>query len=160
MKIEIKNTKGEVIFSHECEENTVKKTVVIELAGTIGSPFEFLSKRYDQTNQINQKRCHVIVNRSEMKTAEEKAKAYAKKRIVLENRNKFSDEANLRAAEYFAYKAYSAGYSEAMRWRDPKKELPKNKFNPDDYECLAGVCPDLSDDNHCETCILKRLKEL
>ena len=27
MKIEIKNVKGEVIFSHECEENTVRKTV-------------------------------------------------------------------------------------------------------------------------------------
>ena len=27
MKIEIKNVKGEVIFSHECEENTVRKVV-------------------------------------------------------------------------------------------------------------------------------------
>ena len=34
----------------------------------------------------------------------------------------------------------------------------ENKFNPDDYECLAGVCPDLSDEEHCETCTLKRLK--
>lgn len=40
------------------------------------------------------------------------------------------------------------------------KDLPENKFNPDDYECLAGVCPDLSDEEHCETCTLKRLKEL
>lgn len=89
-----------------------------------------------------------------MKTAEEKARAYAKKRILLENRDKFSDEANLRAAEYYAYKAYLAGYNQKA------KDLSENKFNPDDYECLAGVCPDLSDDNHCETCTLKRLKEL
>ena len=59
-------------------------------------------------------------------TVEEKAKAYAKKRIVLENRDKFSDEANLRAAEYYAYKAYLAGYAEAMRWRDPKVEQPES----------------------------------
>ena len=61
-----------------------------------------------------------------MKT-EDKAKAYAKKRIVLENRNKFSDEANLMAAEYYAYKAYLAGYEEAMLWRDPKVEPPTNQ---------------------------------
>lgn len=36
----------------------------------------------------------------------------------------------------------------------------KNDFNPDDYKCLAGVCPDLSDEKHCKTCTLKRLKEL
>ncbi|KAF5072867.1 hypothetical protein DSECCO2_197550 [anaerobic digester metagenome] len=40
------------------------------------------------------------------------------------------------------------------------KDLSENKFNPDDYECLAGVCPDLSDEEHCETCTLKRLKNL
>ena len=61
-----------------------------------------------------------------MKTVEEKAREYAKKRIILENRDKFSDEANLRAAEYYAYKAYLAGYAEATRWRDPKVELPEN----------------------------------
>ena len=60
-------------------------------------------------------------------TAEDKAKAYAKKRIVLENRDKFSDEANLRAAEYYAYKAYLAGYNQGA------KDLSENKFNPDDY---------------------------
>lgn len=87
-------------------------------------------------------------------TAEEKARAYAKKRILLENRDKFSDEVNLRAAEYYAYKAYLAGYNQKA------KDLSENKFNPDDYECLAGVCPDLSDENHCETCTLKKLKKL
>jgi hypothetical protein len=34
------------------------------------------------------------------------------------------------------------------------------RFNPDDYECLAGVCPDLSDEEHCENCSLKRLKKM
>ena len=47
-----------------------------------------------------------------MKTTEE-AKKYAKKIIVLENRDSFSNEANLRTAEYWAYKAYLAGYNEA-----------------------------------------------
>ena len=39
-------------------------------------------------------------------------------------------------------------------------EYNARRFNPEDYECLAGVCPDLSDEDHCETCTLKRLKEL
>jgi len=71
-KLQINLTEGipkaEVILRevHEVNELPVKKPVVIELAGTIGSPFEFLSKRYDQPNQINQKRCHVIVNRSDI----------------------------------------------------------------------------------------------
>ena len=52
--------------------------------------------------------------------------------------------------------------SEEMKTEPTKalKDLSENKFNPDDYECLAGVCPDLSDEEHCETCTLKRLKEL
>ena len=58
-------------------------------------------------------------------TVEEKARVYAKKLVVLENKDKFSDEANLRAAEYYAYKSHLAGYAEAMRWRDPEKELPE-----------------------------------
>lgn len=40
------------------------------------------------------------------------------------------------------------------------KYLSENKFNPDNYECFAGVCPDLSDEEHCKTCTLKRLKNL
>ena len=50
-----------------------------------------------------------------------------------------------------SFQGFIAGYAEAI------KDLSENKFNPDDYECLAGVCPDLSDENHCETCTLKRL---
>jgi len=64
------------------------------------------------------------------------------------------------------------GYMQFQIWRavreingerdsqDWAKDLSENKFNPDDYECLAGVCPDLSDEDHCETCTLKRLKKL
>ena len=48
-----------------------------------------------------------------MGTVGEKAKKYAKKIIVLENRDSFSNEANLRTAEYWVYKAYLAGYKEA-----------------------------------------------
>lgn len=56
----------------------------------------------------------------------DKAKKYAKKIIVPENRDSFSNEANLRTAEYWVYKAYLAGYNEAMRWRDPKEEFPND----------------------------------
>ena len=44
------------------------------------------------------------------------------------------------------------------RYNQEVKDLSEKKFNPDDYECLAGVCPDLSDEDHCETCTLKKLK--
>ena len=55
---------------------------------------------------------------------EEKAKKYAKKTIVLENRDSFSNEANLRAAEYWVYKAYLAGYKEGQE--NPKiKQLKR-----------------------------------
>lgn len=33
----------------------------------------------------------------------------------------------------------------------------ENIFNPDDYECIAGVCPFL-DHPRCESCTLKRLR--
>ena len=71
-----------------------------------------------------------------MKTAEKKAKAYAKKMIVLENRDKFSDEANLRAAEYYAYKTYLAGYAEAFRQFSEIDELKKDFL--DHIEMMRG----------------------
>ena len=37
------------------------------------------------------------------------------------------------------------------------KPIVTEKFNPNDYECTAGVCPCL-DDPKCETCSLKRKK--
>lgn len=43
-----------------------KPPVKINLSGVIGSPVEFLTHRRDQEDQINQKRCHVIVNREDI----------------------------------------------------------------------------------------------
>lgn len=43
-----------------------KPPVKIDLTGTIGSPVEFLSKRILEENQIDPKRCHVLVNREDL----------------------------------------------------------------------------------------------
>ena len=61
-------TKGELIIREvkEVNELKVKEPVKIKLSGTIGAPFEFLLKRMDQIDQINQKRCHIVVNREEI----------------------------------------------------------------------------------------------
>lgn len=48
-----------------------------------------------------------------MKTAEERAEKYA---------NKKYQDSNEWVACYFGY---MGGYAEAMRWRDPKEELPE-----------------------------------
>lgn len=55
-----------------------------------------------------------------MKTVEEKAMASADEYKITgeQNRTMFSS-------------GYLAGYNEAMRWRDPKEELPE--FNKNDY---------------------------
>ncbi len=60
--------KAEVIVRELKEENAlqVKAPVKVDLTGVIGSPFEFLTKRLDQEDQINQKRCHILVNRQEL----------------------------------------------------------------------------------------------
>lgn len=85
-----------------------------------------------------------------MKTAEE-AKKYAKKIIVLENRDKFSNEADLRTAEYWAYKAYLAGYNEAMRWRDPVNDPPKcNDLMQIKYGDIFSNIIDYSHDRYLE----------
>lgn len=60
-----------------------------------------------------------------MKTIQEKAKRFAKQRVILDNRKRYGDESSLRSAEYDSYKSYVAGFKEAMRWRDPKEELPE-----------------------------------
>lgn len=43
----------------------ILKPVVINISGTIGSVAEFLSKRVG-TEQINEKRCHILVNREDI----------------------------------------------------------------------------------------------
>jgi len=60
--------KAEVIIREvkEVNELKVKEPLKIGLSGTIGAPFEFLKKRMDQIDQINQKRCHIIVDREEI----------------------------------------------------------------------------------------------
>lgn len=47
-------------------ELPVKPPVKVKIDGTIGAPFEFLLKRFDQPDQINQKRCHIIVDREDI----------------------------------------------------------------------------------------------
>ena len=43
-----------------------KPPVKIDLAGVIGAPVEFLSKRVSAADQINPKRCHVLVDREKV----------------------------------------------------------------------------------------------
>lgn len=61
-------TKGELIIREvkEVNELKVKEPIKIGLSGTIGAPAEFLLKRMDQADQINQKRCHIIVDREDI----------------------------------------------------------------------------------------------
>lgn len=61
-------TKAEIIVRevNKVNELEVKPPVKLKLKGTIGSVYEFLSKRADQQEQINQKRCHIIVNREDI----------------------------------------------------------------------------------------------
>jgi len=43
-----------------------KAPVKINLSGVIGTPVEFLTKRLSEADQINPKRCHVVVNRERL----------------------------------------------------------------------------------------------
>lgn len=43
-----------------------KAPIKVDLSGIIGAPFEFLSKRISEGNQINQKRCHILIDREEV----------------------------------------------------------------------------------------------
>ena len=64
-----------------------------------------------------------------MKTIQEKAKRFAKQRVILDNRKRYGDESSLRSAEYDSYKSYVAGFKEAMRWRDPINEPPERNVS-------------------------------
>ena len=48
-------------------ELEVKAPIKIDISGTIGAPVEFLLRRLDQFDQVNQKRCHVLVDREASK---------------------------------------------------------------------------------------------
>ena len=60
--------KAELIIREVSSVNElpVKAPVKIFIIGTIGSVTEFLKQRMDQTDQINQKRCHILVNREKI----------------------------------------------------------------------------------------------
>jgi hypothetical protein len=61
-------SKAEIIVREVSEVNelAVKPPVKLKLEGVISSVQEFLSKRKDQEYQINQKRCHILVNREKI----------------------------------------------------------------------------------------------
>jgi hypothetical protein len=61
-------TKGELIIRevNEVNELEIKPPVKLNLEGVIGSVAEFLSRRTDQPEQINQKRCHILVDREDI----------------------------------------------------------------------------------------------
>lgn len=61
-------TKAELVVREVSEVNEleVKAPIRVDLSGTIGAPLEFLTKRLSEEDQINQKRCHVLVNRENL----------------------------------------------------------------------------------------------
>jgi hypothetical protein len=60
--------KAEIIIREVNEVNELKvlAPIQITLDGVIESPVEFLLKRLDQKDQINQKKCHVIVSKENL----------------------------------------------------------------------------------------------
>src|SRR5512145_3203724 len=75
----MQNEKLQITFSEGCEKgeiiirevDSVNELPVIEpirlaIIGTINSVSEFLSKRISESDQINQKRCHILVDRQLM----------------------------------------------------------------------------------------------
>lgn len=61
-------TQAEVIVREGSAKKELepKAPVKINLSGVIGAPAEFLAKRITESDQINPKRCHVIVNREKL----------------------------------------------------------------------------------------------
>ncbi len=60
--------KAELIIREVSKVNEleIKAPLRLGIEGVIGSVSEFLSKRNDQADQINQKRCHILVNREKI----------------------------------------------------------------------------------------------
>ncbi len=60
--------KTEVIIREVSSVNElqVKAPLKLKISGTIGAVSEFLNKRFDQLEQVNQKRCHIIVDREKI----------------------------------------------------------------------------------------------
>jgi hypothetical protein len=61
-------TKGELIIREVSKVNEleVKAPVKLLLVGMLSAIVEFLTQRKDQPEQINQKRCHILVNREDI----------------------------------------------------------------------------------------------
>lgn len=61
-------SKAEIVIREveKVNELDVKAPLKLNIKGVIGSVSEFLSKRKDQEDQINQKRCHILVNREKI----------------------------------------------------------------------------------------------
>jgi len=60
--------KGELVIREVTTVNEleIKAPLKLNIDGVIGSVSEFLSKRKDQSDQINEKRCHILVNREKI----------------------------------------------------------------------------------------------
>lgn len=60
--------KAELVIREVAKVNEleVKAPLKIGITGTIGAPVEFLKKRFDQPDQIDPKKCHVLVNREKI----------------------------------------------------------------------------------------------
>lgn len=60
--------KAEIILREVAKVNEldVKAPVKLAITGTLNSVVEFLKRRNDQKDQINQKRCHILVDREEI----------------------------------------------------------------------------------------------
>lgn len=43
-----------------------KEPIAVELRGTLDAPLRWLEKRVSETEQINQKKCHILVNRDQL----------------------------------------------------------------------------------------------
>lgn len=73
----------------------ILKSVSLNISGTIESVSEFLSKRMDQPDQINQKRCFILVNREDitiiLTTNENDAYQIGKVSAKLETHPKFEE---------------------------------------------------------------------
>ena len=61
-------TQAEVVIREGAAEKLLdpKAPVKINLSGVIGAPVEFLTKRISEEDQINPKRCHVLVDRQKV----------------------------------------------------------------------------------------------
>lgn len=61
-------SKAEIVIREveKVNELDVKAPLKLNIKGVIGSVSEFLSKRKDQADQINEKRCHILVNREKI----------------------------------------------------------------------------------------------